>query len=218
MTAIPLLFIWCTSNLMTINSSYRNVNLENRSLVIYFIPNTLYVKNASLVKKHFGEGDSLKVYGDFVRSQMPLSLKKVTKFKSITCVDSMQNFHLNNTKLTTSKNDSFSIMLPESGSKLEFNAEMPDIVLFVQDLTSETDQILHYNRQGGYSSPVLVQKANCAFWDNVTGGIISYGKVKSEAKNFFPTLTKGLWVEGLDLFALNLVKPGPFYYNTNNIQ
>ena len=217
-TTLLLLSISCAPSGMTINPKYSKARQENLSHVIYLIPKTINIKDASIVNDYLGEGDPLKVYGDFVRSQIPVSLKKVTMFKNLTCVDSASSLVLHESVLITSKSDTLSIMLPENGGKLEFNGQIPDVRLFVQDLTSELKQSFHYNKQGGYTSPVLAQMANCVFWDNSMGDIISYGKVKSEVENFFPTISKKLWVKGVDLFAYNLVKSGPFYYKTNKIE
>ena len=205
-------FVSCThSKMMTITPDYRNTALLDRSLLICLVPNTVHVNNAYYVNDSFGEGDSMSLYLEFFKAQLPVSMKDISRFKTIGFGSPQSTNPFHSTSFVTAERDSFDVMLPDAGTTVELDGQTPEIVLFVQDLTTETVESFHWNANGGYSAPALMQKANCVFWDNRSGKVILFGQVESQAENFFPTFTKGLWEKGLDGFARTLIKQSPFY-------
>lgn len=107
--------------------------------------NTVHVENPGAVREYLGEGDSLKVYVDFFKTQLPVSLKGVSTFKSLCFAGSETRVALHDTAFNALMKDSLTMMLPKMGSKVELGGQIPDIILFVQDLTTGTDEVFHYS-------------------------------------------------------------------------
>lgn len=120
-----------------------------------------------------------------------------------------ENVELTYKKLNLDENNSIAMYVPKSG-KIEFEDEIPDFVLFVDDVYFDTKYEERMSSLGSGSREKYTMDTGMeyALWDNQKQQIAAYGRLK-KSHNLIAMPAKENYLKALEFFASSIIKKSP---------
>ncbi len=182
------------------------------------------------VENEFGAGDANELIRAFFRKQLPADIEETSIMRPVSLGTPDQDYSSQRLVLDIDKVGDVTYLVPLDGTVLSFDGKAPAFVLFVGEVTIESEWeghstpgyfvpgpygAGHFTGGGFSSSKNLVIGGKFAFWDNTVGKLISYGYVQSVDENTFAVSMED-WISAMDIFVkkmldgLGLEKRGSF--------
>jgi hypothetical protein len=210
---VCLLFINCASTVIKIMPEYSSMNVSKAKLGIIFIKEKTRITNPKDVTDDLGGGDPITTFSSFFSDQLLINAKNDSKFGNVCLVN---NYLYSNFR---DVNESFSgdeMIYLRGPVKNAFNSDSLPFLLILENISISRNQTSGGTMMGANGAMMgtggsddLILTGTFALWDNVSGKIVSMGKI-NEKSGVFIAMTKNTWANIVKSISYNIFIDKPY--------
>ncbi|MCL2689478.1 MAG: hypothetical protein FWE57_06490 [Chitinispirillia bacterium] len=222
MTAV-IFFINCASNShskIVVSPDFTKHPLINAVLAFVILDETPEVIYNGNVERALGQGNTEELARRFFHDRLFTDISNEVDVKTVFSSSGVSK-HLITKEALELENEIITIEIPMNGTKFDFGATQADLVLTFSSIRIGTETSEHYHTRvdHGINTRVgrhLVYISNFVLWDNRTGTLISYGRVKSRVPIRGSESVVSEWEELSKQFVRKIFEPAGFLKRSRN--
>jgi len=208
LSIVLVLSLSCARSKIWVSSDYKGKQFPTAELAAIVINDNIAISNSDDIERHLGEG-SADSFIRYLAEVLPERVKNHGKFNRIILKDSTIEVKDKTKSIELGVGNTKKVSIPKEGVKIMIGSLQPDVIFFVDGLTSGRRV-----SQGGMGGPdgtstSLQITAYFALWDNLNGRLITYGKAIGNNGIMFE-ISDETWNKTINELAKAMVANSPY--------